>query len=65
MIHEVKSWTEHFDAITSGVKYFELRKNDRGYKVGDTVVLQEFRQHIGTYSGREQKIIITYMVDGG
>ena len=29
----------YYDAVANGVKTFEVRKNDREYRVGDTLVL--------------------------
>ena len=43
MIHELKCHPEFFAALASGVKTFEIRKNDRGFKVGDLIALNEFR----------------------
>lgn len=42
MIHELKTWPLSFKMIESGVKNFEVRKNDRGFKVGDELLLKEF-----------------------
>ena len=39
---------------------FELRNNDKDYKVGDTLRLLEF--DYGTYTGRECNRIITYVL---
>lgn len=41
MIHELKILHEYFEAVTSGRKQFEIRKNDRGFKVGDQLILCE------------------------
>lgn len=41
MTHELKIQPKYFRAILDGKKNFEIRKNDRGYKVGDKVVLKE------------------------
>lgn len=41
--------TEYFEAVTSGMKTFELRKDDRGFATGDHVVLWEWD---GEYTGR-------------
>jgi len=57
MIHELKTWPEYFEEILTGKKTFEVRKNDRDYKVGDTLILKEFKL-IGiddklNYTGRQ------------
>lgn len=36
--HRLKVFVKYADAIMSGVKTFEIRKNDRGYEVGDSIV---------------------------
>lgn len=36
--HRLKIFVKYADAIMSGAKTFEIRKNDRGYKVGDKIV---------------------------
>lgn len=42
--HELKTWPAEFDAVLSGKKVHEYRRDDRafGYKVGDKVTLMEF-----------------------
>jgi uncharacterized protein DUF3850 len=42
MIHELKCWPEFFDALWNGRKTFEVRRNDRNYRVGDTLSLHEW-----------------------
>ena len=37
MIHRIKLQKEFVDAVLSGDKCFEIRKNDRGYQKGDRV----------------------------
>lgn len=36
--HRLKVLIKYADAIMNGTKTFEVRKNDRGYKVGDEIV---------------------------
>jgi hypothetical protein len=42
MTHELKIWPGNFEAIVSGMKKHEIRKADRDYRVGDTLILREF-----------------------
>ena len=36
--HRLKIHEQYADAVLNGTKTFEIRKNDRGYKVGDKIV---------------------------
>ncbi len=40
-IHHLKTWPEPFEAIWTGLKDWELRKDDRGFQVGDILHLVE------------------------
>lgn len=42
--HKLKTWPAYFDAIARGDKSFEVRRDDRGFQKGDTVVLQRTRE---------------------
>ena len=63
MTHDLKTWPEFFERLWSGEKTFELRKNDRGFRVGHTLLLQEWTQRTG-YAGREITAIVTYILGG-
>jgi hypothetical protein len=65
LIHELKTWPTAFRAILSGKKTYEIRKNDRNFKVGDHLLLKEYFRDIGEYSGQELKVVVTYMTGGG
>ena len=39
MIHALKTLPEYFEAVWENKKTFELRKNDRDFKVGDYLAL--------------------------
>ncbi len=61
-IHDVKLLTTYFDDVRLGRKKAELRKNDRGYAVGDMLLLREFT---GTeYTGRKLLVQITHVLQG-
>lgn len=40
--HILKTLAPFYDAVADGSKTFELRKNDRGFKVGDTLQLERW-----------------------
>lgn len=65
MKHELKTWSEYFIAILSGEKKFEVRKNDRDYKVGDLLMLREYNNKTNTYSGAILQVKVKYILDGG
>ena len=42
MEHELKILPQYFEEVWNENKTFELRKDDRDYKIGDTIRLLEF-----------------------
>lgn len=62
-IHELKTWPEFFGLVDERQKNFEVRKNDREFQVGDTLVLREFDPIVGKFTGRSCMREITYILD--
>lgn len=65
MVHALKIIPEYYEAVKSGKKPFEVRKNDRDFKVGDILALNEFepdRAGTGEYSGRAVIARISYVL---
>lgn len=62
--HELKSWPDYFEPILTGSKAFELRLNDRDFRVGDTLKLREYDDRKAVYTGREIKKKVTFLLDG-
>lgn len=58
-VHELKIEAEYFEAVELGWKTFEIRKNDRGFEVGDILILQEYEN--GQYTGEKIEKEVTYM----
>ncbi len=60
-VHELKILPEYFAAIVSGEKRFEIRKNDRNYKVGDILRLMKYEDD--NFTGDVHVSEITYITD--
>lgn len=59
MEHELKILPQYYTEVVSQRKTFEIRKDDRDYKVGDSIILREFD---GEYTGNKCKRKITYIL---
>lgn len=63
--HYLKCWPIFFFEVASGMKTFEIRKNDRDFRVGDIIVLQYWdpltKDYNKAYSDRRFKVI--YILD--
>lgn len=65
MQHELKSWPAFFGPIVAGVRTHELRRNDRGFSVGDSLLLREFDPDRGEYTGAEHLVHVTSLTSAG
>lgn len=61
-VHQLKIAPEFYQAVIEGKKKFEIRKNDRGFKVGDAFVLREYTKEHG-YTGKFTLGTILYITD--
>lgn len=61
MIHKLPILPESFEAVKSGVKTAEIRKNDHGFKVGDLIALEEYKGN--KYTGRKVIREITHITN--
>lgn len=62
-LHKLKTWPEFFKAVAQDVKTFEIRENDRGFNVGDFLLLEEFDPTHQEYTGATCFRLITYMTE--
>lgn len=62
--HDLKVWPDFFSAIDCGEKPFEVRKNDRDYRVGDTLRLREYAPGPDEYTGRQIERTVSYIISG-
>ena len=58
--HELKILPQYMEAVITGRKTFELRKNDRDFQVGDVFILREWEN--GAYTGRHFIQSISYVL---
>ena len=65
MIHELKTWNEYFEEVFMGHKTFEVRKADRPFAKGDTLILKEWNPKTEQYTGREMARGVSYVLEGG
>lgn len=68
--HELKTWPSFFEAIKSGRKRFEVRKNDRDFASGDKLILKEYDPSKSIsdqfrYTGRTLECDVLYVLRGG
>lgn len=59
--HELKIMPRFYRQIVNKTKTFEIRKNDRDFKIGDTIRLREYNQG---YTGFATNIIVVGIFGG-
>lgn len=64
-LHNVKLLKEYFNSVACGDKKFEVRLNDRNYKVNDKLILNEviYENDLPVYTGRSINTRITYVLN--
>lgn len=63
-IHTLKTHPGPFAAVRAGTKRHEYRINDRGFDEGDIIVLREWSEDYGTFTGQEERVRVTYISTG-
>jgi hypothetical protein len=63
--HHLKTWPQYFKAVEAGLKTFEIRVNDRSYRVNDVLVLQEWNPETKAYTGKHLFRRVTYLTSFG
>lgn len=61
--HHLKINPIFYDAVLNGSKPFEVRRDDRDYRVGDTLMIQQWDGAI--WFGAPLMVRVTYKLDGG
>lgn len=70
--HKLKTLPEYFEAMRNGTKTFDIRRDDRGFMVGDVLILQEWdpgrcSSPVASlmYTHRQMAFEVTYKFHGG
>lgn len=62
-VHRLKTWREPFLAIRMGLKPFEYRsEDDRRFEVGDLLLLEEWDEDHGLYTGNACHRLVTFVL---
>lgn len=65
MFIDLKTWPDYFAAVRAGTKNFEIRKNDRDFRVGYYLRLREYDPQLAAYTGETELRQIIYILPGG
>lgn len=63
--HKLKTLPHFYEEVIGRRKNFEIRENDRGFKVGDSLLLKEYDNIQEQYSGRQCLRKVTYITEWG
>ena len=59
--HELKIAPGYYEDVRCGLKRVEVRKNDRGFRVGDVLTLRKWSNVFG-YSGQAFDVRVTHVL---
>lgn len=67
-IHILKTETPYFQNVLDGLKKFEVRQNDRDFRTGDILILNEWEKGRscdppGNYTGRKVWVTVKFILD--
>lgn len=62
--HHLKTWPKYFRQVYTGLKTFEIRKNDRNFIPGDYLVLEEWNPETKEFTGRVLTRMVGTIIEG-
>ncbi|MGE7111261.1 ParB/RepB/Spo0J family partition protein [Lysinibacillus sp. NPDC047702] len=65
MTHELDSYIEQFEDIAKGLKTFMCGFDNRSFRVGDILKINEYDRDAILYTGRFVEVRVTYLQQGG
>lgn len=63
--HHLKTHSSFYLELVYGRKTFEVRKNDRDFKVGDILILKEYNVATDKYTGQQKSFFVSSVLYGG
>ncbi|MFJ7662980.1 ParB/RepB/Spo0J family partition protein [Lysinibacillus sp. NPDC097162] len=63
--HEIKIHPKPFQAVIKGLKSWEYRFNNRNFREGDKLKLNEFEPEKMAYTGEFVEVRVVYLLEGG
>jgi ParB family chromosome partitioning protein len=63
-VHRIKCAVEFYEDLRLDVKKFELRRNDRDYRKGNILIIEEFDVAKGQFTGRSCQREVTFILYG-
>jgi hypothetical protein len=63
IVHDLKTWSVYYPDVAKGRKTFEIRKDDRGFRVGHFLRLREWDPSNMGYTGSSVVRKIVYRLD--
>ena len=61
-IHELKIWPQFFQTVSDGRQKAEIRRDDRGFEIGDLLILKEWMPDLKKHTNRECRVRVTDIV---
>lgn len=61
-VHELKVVPQFWEGLAGATKTFEIRRNDRHFQVGDTLILREYDHSIGFVSEATVTAKVSYIL---
>lgn len=63
--HELRTWPDQYAAVVEGRKTHEVRRDDRDFRTGDRLWLQEYVPTAQRYTGSGCLVEVTYVTRPG
>ena len=65
VVHQLKCDPEPFNAVKRGLKFCEVRKFDRDFRVGDILILSSYDREKKVFTGERLRVEVTHIVPPG